>query len=183
MKERIKIEEVRQRLSEMLSNAGSEETAKQVKDGAISDMEVINLADSCGLLAKMFPNAKPSDLTKMKDGTLKAVVRVYISGAISSVGYEQAKRNFDEAKEKIKKLGANYLPVSPMDFDSEEDFTQGEQDEETRKAIWKKCMKRDIKLLMECDMIYLMDNYAQSDGALLEKYIAEEVGITRLIMN
>ena len=41
-------------------------------------------------------------------------------------------------------------------------------------------MRRDIKLLMDCDYIYMLDNWTESTGAKTEFRLAVEIGIERL---
>jgi hypothetical protein len=38
-------------------------------------------------------------------------------------------------------------------------------------------MNVDIKLLCDCDIVYLLKNWEDSDGAKLEKLIAEKLNI------
>ena len=47
-------------------------------------------------------------------------------------------------------------------------------------ATWHYYMKEDIKLLMDCDSIYMLCNYKESQGAKLELQIA--VGLAYDIM-
>lgn len=42
---------------------------------------------------------------------------------------------------------------------------------------WADCMRADIKLIMGCDRIILLPGWEKSKGALLEKHIAQEIGI------
>ncbi len=91
--------------------------------------------------------------------------KVYISGAVSSLPYDEAKAMFDEAKEIVN----GYIEmeaVSPLDFD-----------EEDKTKPWEWYMRKDIKLLMDCDMIYMLPNWRQSEGAKLERELAERLGI------
>lgn len=42
---------------------------------------------------------------------------------------------------------------------------------------WAQCMKVDIRTLLECDGIYLLRGWERSRGALLEKHVAEALGM------
>lgn len=44
-------------------------------------------------------------------------------------------------------------------------------------ALWSDCMKADIKALLDCDALFLLEGWENSKGANLEKHIAEQVGI------
>lgn len=96
--------------------------------------------------------------------------RVYISGAVSSIGWAAAKKLFDKAKNAINSV-EGYEAVSPLDHD-----------EEDKTKTWEWYMRKDIKILMDCDYIFMLPNWRQSDGAILEKYIADEVGIKELTL-
>lgn len=88
-------------------------------------------------------------------------MKVYISGPIT--GQPNAIEKFNEAKGTIKMLNENYEPISPMDLPHNHDKS------------WKAHMKEDIKTLMECDAIYLMEGWKNSIGAKIEKEIAENL--------
>lgn len=42
---------------------------------------------------------------------------------------------------------------------------------------WKACMVEDIKHLMECDAIFMLNGWKKSKGASLEHHIAKELGM------
>lgn len=42
---------------------------------------------------------------------------------------------------------------------------------------WKACMVTDIKLLIECDAIFMLNGWKKSKGASLEHHIAKELGL------
>jgi hypothetical protein len=87
-------------------------------------------------------------------------MKLYISGAITKS--TMAETNFYEAKKCLHSKG--YDVISPMDFNDEG-------------TTWETCMKRDIKALMECDGVAVLDNWQRSRGATLEVFIATQVGI------
>ncbi|KAA4746913.1 DUF4406 domain-containing protein, partial [Bacteroides fragilis] len=47
---------------------------------------------------------------------------------------------------------------------------------------WKDYMIDDLKLLFDCEAIYLIDNWQSSKGARIECYIAKELGM-RILEN
>ena len=44
-------------------------------------------------------------------------------------------------------------------------------------ASWHDCMKRDLKALLDCDSIVMLEGWEDSQGAHLELHIAHRVGI------
>lgn len=91
--------------------------------------------------------------------------KVYISGAIT--GYDEAERRmvFKDAERKLAEYG--FQPVNPM-----EGVIFGLAHEEY--------MKKDIKLLLECDFIYMLPGWEKSYGSRLEHVVAGECGIKYL---
>lgn len=87
-------------------------------------------------------------------------MKVYISGAVSSD--KNFRKKFRKAEEKLILQG--YDVVNPV------------KDEEDGKS-WKYYMRKDIVKLMSCDCIYLLDDWATSEGACLERIIAKKVGM------
>ena len=48
-------------------------------------------------------------------------------------------------------------------------------------ASWHECMKTDLKALLDCDAVCLIEGWQASAGAHLEMHIAHRVGIKILI--
>lgn len=42
---------------------------------------------------------------------------------------------------------------------------------------WRACMVTDIKMLVDCDAIYMLTGWEKSKGASLEHHIAKELGL------
>lgn len=89
--------------------------------------------------------------------------RVYISGKITGLSEEEYKNNFNSAELYLTSLGYNV--VNPVAYDTIPNGT------------WTDYMKRDIRLLMGCDYIYMLDNWTESTGAKTEYRLAVELGI------
>lgn len=87
--------------------------------------------------------------------------RIYIAGPIT--GVKGAKQIFKNASEKLTNEG--YIAVNPFDNGIEES------------ASWRDHMKADIKMLMDCDAIYLLDGYRNSKGAMIEYDLARILGL------
>lgn len=87
------------------------------------------------------------------------MISVYISGPITgTVDYME---RFKEAEEKLRKAG--YDPVNPAEINSH-------LPEDTS---WETYMGQSLKLLCNCDAIYLMRNWIQSRGAKIEQMVAQ----------
>jgi len=85
-------------------------------------------------------------------------MKIYISGAITN--NPNAKAQFDKAKETLLELNKGYEPISPMDLPHEHDQS------------WNAFMREDIKALMDCKGIYLLQGWHESKGAVIEKELA-----------
>lgn len=95
--------------------------------------------------------------------------KVYISGKVSGLSEKVYKNNFNSAELYLTGLG--YDAVNPV---SEVTIPNG---------TWEDYMRRDIKLLCDCDYIYLLEGWEDSDGASLEKLIADNLGIKQLTID
>lgn len=89
--------------------------------------------------------------------------KVYISGKISGLSEKEYKNNFNSAELYLTGLG--YDVVNPVAYDTIPNGT------------WKDYMRRDLKLLLDCDYIYLLDNWTESTGAKVEYSLARDIGI------
>lgn len=89
--------------------------------------------------------------------------KVYISGPIAGYELEERKMAFLKVQHELEALG--YEPVNP--------FNNGVADEEH----WRVHMKADIRMLVDCDFIYLMPGWELSAGCKLELDVASSCGI------
>ena len=87
-------------------------------------------------------------------------MKVYISGPISgAIAYPQS---FEKASEYLRDLG--YDIVDPTTIDPPSEDTKG--------TTWDYYMREGIKRLMDCDRIYMLEGWENSEGARLEQMIA-----------
>lgn len=94
--------------------------------------------------------------------------KVYISGRITGLSEKVYKNKFNSAELYLTGLG--YDVVNPVAYDTIQNGT------------WEDYMRRDIKLLCGCDYIYLLEGWEASDGASLEKLIADNLKIETLVI-
>ena len=84
--------------------------------------------------------------------------KIYISGKITGLPYEEAFKMFDNAESKLQTQ--LYEVVNPMKIIHEHDLS------------WESYMKEDLKAMLDCDAIYLLKNYKDSKGAMIEYKLA-----------
>ncbi len=91
--------------------------------------------------------------------------RVYIAGGITGVPLFRLR--FSIAA--LTLIFRGYEPVTPASIDFGPD--------ETEKATWEDYMRVCLPMLASCDYIYLLPGWEDSRGAVLEKQIADALGI------
>ncbi len=89
-------------------------------------------------------------------------MKIYVSGKISGLPYDEVKARFYDCQALLESIG----------FDVVNPITMGLHQE----ATWEQHMVKDIELLLSCDSIYMMDNWTQSTGAGIEYDIAFRLG-------
>jgi hypothetical protein len=94
-------------------------------------------------------------------------MKLYIAGKISGLNYNDALKKFSDAAEMLRGLG--HEPVNPMEVNG--------LDGDGKEHPWAEYMKRDIPVLLQCDGIYLLPDWDESKGAMLEHYIARQLGM------
>lgn len=88
--------------------------------------------------------------------------KIYISGKISGIENE-ATELFAKAEAEL--LANGYETVNPMTLNHQHDKS------------WNSYMKEDVKALCECDEIFMLSNWIESEGAIIEHTIAMHLGI------
>ena len=88
--------------------------------------------------------------------------KTYISGKITGIENE-AYDMFESAQMYLLIIGQN--PVNPMKLPH------------NHNKSWEAYMKEDIKALLECDAIYMLENWRGSKGARIECKLADDLGI------
>ncbi len=88
--------------------------------------------------------------------------QIYISGKITGIENE-APALFKEAENLF--LDKGYAVINPMELNHQHDKS------------WHSYMKEDIKALCDCDTIYMLTNWTDSKGAIIEHTIAMYLGL------
>lgn len=90
-------------------------------------------------------------------------MKVYISGPITGLPYKEVEKAFNEAEIRLEEQG--YEVVNPLNNGL------------PRESTWKEHMRADLKLLLDCDAIYMLDGWEFSRGVQIEFRIAYNLGI------
>jgi hypothetical protein len=90
-------------------------------------------------------------------------MKIYISGKVSGIE-DEAIKLFAIADKELKEKG--YETINPMALPHEHDKS------------WHSYMKDDVKALCDCDAIYMLSNWVDSKGAIIEHTIAIFLGIS-----
>lgn len=110
--------------------------------------------------------------TKMRERTFKTTKpknrymkqeRVYISGQITGLPPEEYAALFSAAEQRLAARG--YAVVNPLNNGL------------PHFAPWVEQMKADIRLLLDCDAVFMLPNWELSHGATLEREIAKGLGL------
>ena len=88
-------------------------------------------------------------------------MKAFISGRVSGINYEYAKRNFKKVEKVLVKQG--YEVVNPTTLCKKE-------------WSWLRCMIVCLWHLIKCDAVYFLRNYKNSKGAMIEYKIAKILG-------
>lgn len=89
-------------------------------------------------------------------------MKVYISGPITGLPLETVYNNFTNAE--VRLLEQGYEVVNPLNNGL------------PRESTWNEHMRADLKLLLDCDAIYLLKGYQNSKGAMIEYDLAIKLG-------
>lgn len=99
-------------------------------------------------------------------------MKIYVAGPMS--GYPE--HNFPAFQEATRILrGRGYEVISPAELDLNEVSVDHEA---LAKVPWDWYLRRDIKLLVDCDGVFLLPGWSGSRGAMLERHIALALGMT-----
>lgn len=89
-------------------------------------------------------------------------MKIYISGKITGLPFPEVEEKFYDAKDLLESL--DFEVINPL----ENGLTQSHS--------WNEHMVRDIEMLLDCDAIFMLDNWQTSKGADIEYHIACKTG-------
>ena len=89
-------------------------------------------------------------------------IRIYIAGKVTGEPYGDTCFKFAEAERTLTHNGV--VVVNPMRFVPDN-------------ADWQHAMKLCIKSLVTCDVLYLLPDWHESEGAVFEVMVAKRLGI------
>ena len=87
---------------------------------------------------------------------------IYISGKVTGIE-AQAKELFDDIEQRL--ISEGYGVVNPMSLRHDHDKS------------WQSYMRECLDALLKCDAIYVLPNYKQSQGAMIELQLASTLGM------
>jgi hypothetical protein len=90
-------------------------------------------------------------------------MKIYISGKITGLNEHDAFAKFARAEQDLSMFAHD--PVNPMKLPHDHDKT------------WHSYMKEDIRHLCDCEAILMLNNWADSKGAIIENSLAIMLGI------
>lgn len=98
--------------------------------------------------------------------------KVYISGPMTGIPNLNADA-FAAAAKRLRNRG--YKVISPPEQDR---LTFGAlEDSGNESDTWKRCLRRDLRDLLDCSCIHLLSGWQRSKGATLEMMVAKEIGL------
>jgi len=92
--------------------------------------------------------------------------KIYIAGKVTGTDPQECIKKFAEMEARLSQ-NPEYEVINPMKI-------AGPSYE------WHIAMRRCIAALMECDHIVFLSDWFFSDGAMLERYIASQLGIEEI---
>lgn len=94
--------------------------------------------------------------------------RAYISGKISGLPIEEVRAKFQAAEDQLTKAG--FEPVNPT------------KNGLPVESSWEEHMKKDLSLLLTCDLLIMLPCSGDSKGSALEAFVAGNVGIQIIVL-
>ena len=110
------------------------------------------------------------DNFKKGDKMEKDKEQIYISGPMSNI----ENYNFEEFMKAEDKFEGKYIVINPAKISKALCKSFGKSLNEIPKETY---MKEDIRLLLNCDIIYMLEDWEKSEGAILEHEIAKQIGL------
>mgnify|MGYP000888072394 FL=1 len=90
-------------------------------------------------------------------------MKIYVSGKISGTDLSHTRKRFSDVADKLRALG--HEVVNPLCNGLSEATT------------WEEHIAKDIINLIDCEGIYMLQGWEDSQGARIEHAIAKEIGL------
>ena len=94
-------------------------------------------------------------------------MKVYISGRITN--QPDFQQRFSEAEQQL--ISQGHEVVNPVNLPHDHD------------KRWHSYMKECLKSMLDCDAIYMLSNWMQSEGAIIERAIADSLNFKIIHQN
>ena len=105
----------------------------------------------------------PTQRTNTSNSQKVENMKIYLSGKISGTDLSTTRRRFSEVAEKLQSLG--HKVVNPL--------CNGLSEHDP----WEEHIAKDIINLIDCEGIYMLQGWEDSQGARIEHAIAKEIGL------
>lgn len=89
--------------------------------------------------------------------------KIYISGKISGLDTNIAVRHFEVAETELNNKYPDAIIVNPFKIEHNHDLT------------WESYMRNDLIAMLACDTIYMLKNWPDSKGAVIELDLAQKL--------
>lgn len=108
-------------------------------------------------------------------------MRFYIAGPITTD--EKWQEHFADAEEFLRTRYPKADIINPLTLEDEPECQMAREHIEDENELWNWMLKRDIRYLMTCTHIYMLNGWENSRGAKLELRTALDVGIAPCFQN
>jgi hypothetical protein len=99
--------------------------------------------------------------------------RVYVSGPVTGMPRSEARALFKAACLKVELAG--HIAINPLDIPHPDNC--GCEQPIDGSHNWECALRKDIRVLINCDAILMLPGWMHSEGAELERYIARRLCI------
>ena len=90
--------------------------------------------------------------------------KIYISGKITGLTVPKAESLFNKAETQLKAMYPGCEIVNPMKINHDD-----------HDKSWENYMRADLKEMLNCDSIYMLNNWQESKGAIVEYTLAKSL--------
>ena len=99
--------------------------------------------------------------------------KIYLSGKMTGL-QDFGKEHFDNAEKTLKELNPDCIIFNPIKISKQ---IANRLNKEIEDIEYHTFLKEDLKILLECDEVLMLENWQDSNGAIIEHNLAKDVGI------